>query len=235
MVTFGADPDKDSTWDERPPGPKRVGNKQLFSLINKFAYHKSLRMSQRMNDEDKAILAGFFARKLRTGVPSTALVSLIDLFYASPYAASDYPAKMFVSNKVQDELLSEVEGGLSNDFYFDWLSSGMPNDDRIDECRDIRKILLLESTEGILRYPDVVVGILKSRCRVSEIEQMLVSLEDLIAWNLGVLDRRPDTSLLSSKVDLPKILKTNRRSPLALRPAAPDVATAIYQLDRKKQ
>jgi len=232
VVTFGADPDKeDKPWEDSRSTTPQAYRGRVGSLVNAFAYHKNLKMSQRMEAEDKAILAGFFSRKIKAGVSVSTLRLLIDRFYSSSFSSTSFPAKVFVSSDAQTSLSSDIDVE-HNDPYLDWLLAGMPTSETIDDSDYLRKLMLIESDQGLLRYPDVVATCIRVGKGSSAIASMIIALEDLIRWNLGEEEVRPDVSLLS-KVGLPPELATNRRSPMLLRPPAPNVKQAIMRLKKR--
>lgn len=230
MVVFGADPSDDSDWEDYVSN-NLAYNKRISPLINTFVYHKNLKMSQRVDADDRKVLAAFFNRRLKAGVAPPTLYSLIEKFYGSPYSQGPTPALSFVSNKVQDALVGEVDVDVS-DKYIKWLSDGMPDTDLFDDCSDVRKWLLLSSDESLLRYPDVVAAILKSR---GPIRPLLDDLEALVAWNLGMVDERPSTGLLEREVLLPRELSTNRRSPMSIRRRSDTITQAVLKLHKREQ
>lgn len=229
MVTFGADPDKPSSWEDAAP-PIRP-SRQINDLIQFFVYHPKIKMYHKVEDTDRAILGAYFSRKVRTGMTPLSLKSMVDVFYSSPFSKSSRPVRTFVSNKVQESLVRATELHSYNQ-YADWILNGMPNVSFIPDVEDVRKALLKYCDQGLLMYPDVVIDILRSDVGVSRIASLLSLLESLIEWNCGNTDSRPSVSPLLDVVDLPSELRSHRRG--NLRPAEVSVSQAIFKMKGKK-
>lgn len=228
MPTFGADPDApDKGWEERSPRPKRASNK-VYELVKYFGYHRGMRMSQRFDHEDKAILSSHFSRRLSNGYSPDALKSIVDRFYSSPYAASEYPALMFCKTEVQEELASETTIEVV-DPVTQWLVDGMPNDTSLFEsASSVRKCVLLYCDESVLRYPEIVADIIREDYDTDVVSSMLSALESLIAWNLEQNDE--DSGHLRgelSSISLPTELASKVRSPKTLRRRCDTVREAV--------
>ncbi|NDB66116.1 MAG: hypothetical protein EB168_10715 [Euryarchaeota archaeon] len=236
MPTFGADPDApDKGWEERTPRTKRASNK-VYELVKYFGYHRGMRMSQRFDHEDKSILSRHFSRRLSNGYSPEDLRSMVDRFYSSHYAASDYPALMFCKTEVQEELASEATIAVT-DPVTQWLADGMPNDDSLfDSVSDVRKCVLLNCDDSVLRYPEVVADILREDYEPHVVTSMLTALESLIAWNLEQNDE--DSGRLRDElgsISLPKELSSKVRSPKTLRRRCDTVREAVANVPSGKQ
>lgn len=217
-MILGADPDKSSKeWDEdvRPSVRPRRG---VMELINYFAYHKNMRMTQRFNDQDRAILASYCSRKLSGGFSSAAIKQLFDKFYASSYSASDYPVLMFCKKEVQEHLLDEAEYAVEDEV-LSWLVDGMPNEAPLSDPQEARRAVVLTCDESLLRYPEVVADVLRLDDPEPHLSERLEALESLVLWNLGKL---ADGSAgqyheVLCSISLPPELGTSVRSPKGIR------------------
>lgn len=207
-----------------------------IGLVFYFSYHKKIQMRHLIRADDKKILGRHFARSLKSGLTVEQVEHMIDLFYSSPLANSNFPALMFVKKTTQDKLLGQVHM-TSTDPHADWLLSGMPDTDTIEDAALLRRLLLLFSHDGIMRYPGVVLGIIKTGRSADDIRQMLMDLEDLLVWNLTpeILHvPRPNTTLLDSLGILPSELATNRRSPKSIAEASATVTEAVARYIRNR-
>jgi hypothetical protein len=232
VPTFGADPEKDSGWVEYAPSTRYV-SRPVRDLTNHFSYNKYVSINQRINDDDKIILYTFFSRQLKRGVPFDSLRQLIDKFYQTPAGQSQAPAQVFVSKKVQSELVSDAEVTLE-DPVMQWLASGMADTDvTFEHPAVLRKLLLLHCDEALLRYPDCVAQILtRYRQDISMVER-LDALESIIKFNIGELDFDPRPALASLvSIDLPTELRTPRRAPAGMRPRQTSVKQAVWAVTR---
>lgn len=228
MPTFGADPDApDKGWEEGKAPARRASNK-VYELVKYFGYHRSMRMSQRFDHEDKAILSRHFSRRLSNGYSTEALKSMVDRFYQSPYASSEYPALMFCKTEVQEDLASESSLSVTDDV-MQWLVDGMPNDtDLFDSPSQVRKYILLYCDESVLRYPELVAEIIRNDYEGPTVTAMLSALEDLILWNLEQND--DDAAQLRnelSTIPLPTELASKVRSPKSVRRRCETVREAV--------
>lgn len=229
MVTFGADPDKQSSWEDS--APKARPSRQINDLVHFFIYHPKTKMSHRVESDDRAILGAYFSRKVKTGMTPLSLRSMVDVFYASPFSKTDRPARAFVSNRVQESLVRATELHSTNQ-YADWVLNGMPDVNFIPDVDDVRKALLRYCDQGLLMYPDVVIDIIRSGVGVSRIAALLAILESLIEWNCGEVDKRPSIEPLLDVVGLPSELRSSRRG--NLRPAEASASQAIFKMKGKR-
>lgn len=214
MTVFGADPDVPArNWDDVPVF---YCSPQVLRLVNRFAYHPPIIMSQRWNELDRSIIGHFIATRLRQGFTVRALEKMVDRFYQMWAGDSDIPSYAFVSTKVQDVLSSELEL-VQTDQFLEWLLEGMPDGPLFDEPADIRKAVLLTSSELTHRYPDVVADVLRLRSGYNSTLVMLKAAEHIVQWNLGMEEVDPNVRDLLKRIDLPKELASRRRSPAALR------------------
>lgn len=228
MPTFGADPDApDKGWEEGKAPARRASNK-VYELVKYFGYHSSMRMSQRFDHEDKAILSRHFSRRLSNGYSAEALKSMVDKFYQSSYSSSEYPALMFCKTEVQEDLASESSLSVTDDV-MQWLVDGMPNDtDLFDSPSQVRKYILLYCDESVLRYPELVSAIIRNDYEGATVTAMLSALEDLILWNLEQNDE--DAGQLRhelSTIPLPPELASKVRSPKSVRRRCETVREAV--------
>lgn len=232
MPTFGADPDApDKGWEERKgPTTKRASNK-VFELVKYFGYHRGMRMSQRFCHEDKEILARHFSRRLASGYSPEDLRNMVDKFYSSSYASSEYPALMFCKTDVQEDLSSDSTL-LVSDPVIQWLVDGMPSDGPFTDAREVRKAVLLNCDESLLRYPDLVADIIRMDDPEPHLSDRLAALENLLSWNLDGFSVGGAGHLHDSlaSIALPKELASKMRSPKMLRRKCDTVREAVASL-----
>jgi hypothetical protein len=230
MPTFGADPDApDNGWEERTGTKKRASNK-VYELVKYFGYHRSMRMSQRFGQEDKAILSSNFSRLLSKGFTTDEIKSLVDRFYSSPYSSSEYPALMFCKKEVQEELSAESSVLLA-DVVAQWLLDGMPNNGPFMDTREVRRAVLLVCDESVLRYPELVVDIIRIDDPEPYLSERLSALEDLISWNLG--DNESGSGQLRdtlSMITLPQELASPVKSPKSMKKKHSTVKQAVLSI-----
>lgn len=234
-MILGADPDKQhDEWDE--PVAKPIMRRGLLELVNYFGYHRHLRMSQRFNEKDRAILARYCKGKLAKGMSPDALKSLFDKFYMSPYNSSDFPVLMFCKREVQDALLQDVET-TSDDPVMEWLLDGMPNEcSSLTDPREARRAVILNCEESLMRYPDVVADILRKDDPEPHLSDMLSALDSLIAWNLEESDADSGQYLSAlASISLPRELATSVRSPKSIREKRDTVKQAVSAVPRNKE
>lgn len=235
MPVFGADPDTPSSvWIEEPARRQPRMNSTVYNLVQYFGYHRHMRMSQRFDGNDRAIIARYCSTKLANGFTSELIKEVIDRFYASPYNSSDFPALMFSKREVQDELLKEVTF-VSSDVVLQWIVDGMPDNGPLASPRDMRKAVLLNSDESLHRYPDVVADILRLNLSEEWTSSMLSVLESIIMWILDEEDRPSDIHSLTRVVLLPEELRNGYKvAPSRLRKKSETVSSAVANVPKKK-
>lgn len=241
MPVLGQDPDAPSAvWDDsyRTQRRKMPGNPVVASLVEYFAVHPNLRMSHRMNDNDRGALARFFSRKLASGVTSASLKKMVDAYYQSWGADSDTPAMTFVSNTMQDKLQEHLVLDVSKSSpRLDWVYRGMPDDGTFFDTKGYRKAILMHGAEVVNRYPRVLDDLLGRGLDSDYIADGLETMDNLIRWNLLTpnVSRPPEHKLRfwRTHMDVPEPLLT--ASPKPHKVAAPK-STFKHALssDRKK-
>jgi hypothetical protein len=215
MTVLGADPDApERVWNDEIP--VFYGSPQVMRLVNQFAYHPPIIMSQRCNERDKSIVGHFISTRLRQGFTVRALEKMVDRFYQMWGADSDTPAYAFVSQKVQDVLSLDLEL-IQTDPYLEWLLEGMPDRPLFDDSAEVRKAVLLTGSELTHRYPDVVASVIRLQAGYNTTLVMLKAAEHLVHWNLGTGDVDPNIRDLLRRIELPKELASRRRSPASIR------------------
>jgi hypothetical protein len=237
MPVFGADPDSPSSvWEDAPPVPRPRGNRIINELLNYFGYHKNMQMSQRFNDQDRAVLANHLSRRLKQGFTVPTLKSMIDRFYQTPAGQSDFPAMLFCKGEVQKSLMVDHDVD-KDDPIIQWLLDGMPNDcEALTDPRECRKAVLLNSDESLFRYPDVVASIIALDDPEPYLSERLSALEHLIFWNLGNND--DDVGHLRdslANIALPKELASSVRSPKSIRDKHGTVKQAVLAVPTNKK
>lgn len=241
MVTLGSDPHKSRDWTEyevrRSPKKEHrtTTNRDLYDLVNYFAYHPHMKMSQRMNDTDKMVLATFLSKKLDVGVTVASLKSMMDKYYQSWGADSECPALTFVSTKMQEKLTSEGMVVIAGDPVLTWLLDGMPDDGPFDDPKALRKAVLLRGGDLSVRYPSLLAEILYARMSLEDTEDMLEQLNDLVRWNLGDKNVSVDPHSYRYKhigrhVNIPAKLLGRHPKPTAVAKAYPSVAIAAANI-----
>jgi len=232
MPVFGADPDKPTEyWSDMPTTTTRYVSKPVRELTNYFAYHRHARMSQRCNEEDKARRNMFFSRKLKQGFDAASIKAIIDRFYQSPAGQYEHASALFCKDSVQKELAEDIDIH-NNDVILQWLLDGMPSDcTDLTDAREVRKAILLNCDESLLRYPEIVAEIVRVDDPEPYLSQRLSALEDLIFWNLGNSDEGAGHlhDALAS-IDLPKELASKGRSPKSIRMKHATVQDAIVKI-----
>ena len=229
MVVLGADPDapvKDD-WEDEYHGPRL--NPRTAGLVHHFGYHKSMGMNQRFNDFDKRILSRTFSLLLKRGYSRSAIIRMIDQFWHSWGAEYEEPAVAFVSTPMQEKLTSGVDINVK-DKYMEWLVMGMPDLGPLNNPAGIRKCITLASTDLTHRYPDVVASIISLDRGYERTKHLIVAADELIQWNMG--EDIPDFDIYEtldvlSPVDLPKELRTSKRSPASIRKKWGRLAQAV--------
>lgn len=237
MPVFGADPDSpQKEWEDTPPTPRPRGNRTINELLNYFGYHKNMQMSQRFNDQDRAVLANHLSRRLKQGFTVATLKSMIDRFYQTPAGQSDFPAMLFCKGEVQKSLMEDHEVD-KDDPIIQWLLDGMPNDCKhLSDPRECRKSVLLNSDDSLFRYPDVVASILSLDDPEPHLSDRLSALESLILWNLEKYDGGIDSLHESlASIDLPKELASKVRSAKSIRDKHDNVKQAVLAIPTKRK
>ncbi len=215
MPVLGADPDSPPVeWDI--PVPARFVRPEVRELVGYFAYHRSMKMSQRCNEQDRAILGRYFGKKISDGYTNQSLKHMVDRFYQSWGADSQTPAMTFVSSKIQDALLSDAEV-VSKDPVLQWIIDGMPDKVApIPDPKGMRKAILIHSGDLTHRYPEMVAHLIKSDLEPELVGRGLRMLDELVKWNLGQDVPFPEEVELNywrKHVRIPDVLLTGRRSP----------------------
>ena len=227
MPTFGADPEEnDMGWTDAPTRSVYV-SKPVRDLTNYFAYHRSMSMSQRCNEDDKSMLNIFFSRRLKQGFSADTLKNIIDRFYQTSAGQTDAPAPLFCTNDVQEDLMVEADVN-KDDEVLQWMLDGLPDEGPFTSPREMRRAVLLHCEDALLRYPEIVAEILRTDDPENHTSARLAALEDLIAWNIGTHDA--DTGQLQEElsiIPLPKELASPGRSPKSIRKRHETVKQAI--------
>jgi hypothetical protein len=237
---LGADPDKETPgwvddWDKETASPRASGwqfNPQVSSLVSYFGYHPKMSMSQRFDERDRAMVAGWVARKTRAGFNPDQIKKAIDRFFLSYASEYSQPAPALVSSGMQDRIF---EGDSSHHSHpiLEWIGKGMPDDGPFVDPRGMRSLLLLRCHEGLLRYPEVVVSILDT---VGRKRDLLAALEYIIRWNLGK-EESVEELVLSQKIlanfDLPSELRSKVKS--KIREASPTTTRSIERMQQSKR
>lgn len=238
MITFGSDPDTPSkVWEEvQDSGARQFRpRKEINVLINYFGYHKNMRMSQRFNETDRAVLARYFSLMLKKGVTHDALVHMVDLFYSSPHSHSACPALTFTKHEVQDELIEEIDMVAPNPC-MEWLIQGMPDDGPFTDTPSMRKAVLLYADEIVYRYPDVVADILQLDESFERTSDLLDQLSNIVAWVLRETDDLRDSIDIHAAIDMPPELTTEKRlTQNRIRRKAQTVKRAFTSIPAKKR
>ena len=231
MPVLGADPAV--TVKEFPDfTPTVFVSRPVRSLVNYFGYHKGMTMSQRFTEKDKAILGRFFSQSLKKGFTDDTLQSIVDKFWQTWGADTQVPALTFVSHDMQDLLQQSREIEVS-DVVLKWLLDGMPDDGPFSNSKAVRRIVLIGSRGLELRYPDVVATVLKEDTDEEWCVRVLRTVNDMVKWNLGEIDDRPDIGWFS-EIELPYELTTNAKSPTKIRDKRDTINRAIATIPRKK-
>jgi hypothetical protein len=227
MVVLGADPDVEQTeWvEDDSPRVSRSTSPQVYSLMSHFMYHPQMKMSQRMDDTDRAILARLFSRRLKQGYTVDSLKQMVDRFYFSWAGDTDRPAMTFASTKVQEQLITEAEL-VKDDPVLMWLLDGMPNVGPFEDPKQMRKHVLLHAQDAMLSYPEVVADILREGKGVSV---MLETLGYLVS-NQPQRDSK-NVALLQSVASVPEELLSSR-SNARRRPKRATVGQAIANIPK---
>lgn len=235
MTVFGADPESnDMGWTQTPTRRVYV-SAPVRELTNYFAYHRSMGMSQRCDEDDKSKLNMLFSRRLKQGFTSEAIKQVIDRFYQTPAGQSDYPVPLFCTNDVQNGLMAEADVSKS-DPVLQWLLDGMPNEGPFTEPREIRKAVILHCSDSLLRYPDLVANILRIDDPEQVTAQRLSALEDLIYWNLEDFDGDVEEFRnILDIIELPRELSSMNKSPKSIREKKETLKQAIVAIPIKRK
>lgn len=168
-------------------------------------------------------------RILRNGVPKKTVRDSINVFFSTVDSTKRNPWlwKVFVSNKIQDELLratnvvpevdSEILRWMINDFN---RTEELPWD--LDDDRRIRNIVL-SHTAVLHRYPHFVVGLLED-FPLSEVRVVLSKVEDLIEQ--VILASRRTAPLVSELREMGVTLPPGITTKRTLRRCAPTLTHA---------
>lgn len=216
-------------WTDTAPRNRYV-SRPVRDLTNYFAYHRHMRMSQRCDEDDKSMLNIFFSRRLKQGFSADILKDVIDRFYQSSAGQTDMPAPLFCTNDVQNELMFDADV-TKDDEVLQWLLDGMPSDGPFTDSREVRKAVVLNCEDALLRYPEVVADIIRMDDPEPYLSPRLSALESLILWNLG--DGDEDTGQLHddlANITLPKELASRGRSPKSIRKRHETVKQAIVAI-----
>src|SRR5210317_320294 len=235
MPVFGADPEaEDKGWEDVRTSQGVFVSKPVRELTNYFAYHRNTRMSQRCNEEDKSRLNIFFSRKLKQGFDSASIKEIIDRFYQSPAGQHEFASALFCKDDVQKELMEDIDI-TNNDPVLQWLLDGMPNSGPFTDPREVRKAIMQECVESLLRYPEVVADIIRIDDPEPHLSHRLASLESLILWNLtddsGNAGQWQDVLCI---ITLPKELASRGRSPKSVRLKHGSVKDAVMRIPMRR-
>jgi len=235
MPVFGADPEaEDRGWEDVRTSQGVFVSRPVRELTNYFAYHRNTRMSQRCNEEDKSRLNIFFSRKLKQGFDSASIKEIIDRFYQSPAGQHEFASALFCKDDVQKELMEDIDIG-NSDPVLQWLLDGMPNSGPFTDPREVRKAIMQECDESLLRYPEVVADIIRIDDPEPHLSRRLASLESLILWNLA--DNSEDAGQLQDVlciITLPKELASRGRSPKSVRAKHGSVKDAVMRIPMRR-
>lgn len=241
MPVLGADPDiEQEAWEEPVAIPRRTPfAPAIRELVDYFSYHRNMKMSQRNNEQDRAILGRYFAKKLSLGLTADSLKTMVDRFYQSWGGEHNLPALTFVSSKMQDSLLESAVVVKDNDEVLSWMLAGMPDDGPFDDSRAIRKAVLLHAGDLSQRYPELLAQVLGAKLDYEGTADMLTYLNDLVRWNLGdesiSLDTEaPSYQYLRRFLDIPDELLARARSPKSVRRPFPTIEQAAASVPRTK-
>ena len=230
QMLWGADPDKETKWEEPEVDRLRARhNRPLRELVFQFQYPLQLRMDQKITESDLTILYAYFNRRLQQGVTPDTLREMVHLFYNSPYANSERPVLMFVKNETQADLTSRVEMS-STKREVQWLLDGMPEVDWMDDSTVLRRTLN-RCHESLLRYPELVLRIIRLPFGVTRKIDLLDQLEGVILWNMdegGVPPKEAHDMIRT--ISPPKELRSTRRG--GLRPPAESLADGLMRLKK---
>lgn len=190
MPVLGADPEQEvKEWDESPTTRVwRVG-KDVYALTQYFAYHPRMKMSQRHDATDTAVLNRLFSKRLKQGYSEETLRLMVDRFYQSWAADSNTPALVFSSNKVQDVLRSEADVA-KTDPVLNWMLMGMPDRGPFDDSKGMRKALLLDGGDALFRCPELVADILRREADVPTTSSRLRELNASLDTNRALRTRK---------------------------------------------
>jgi len=235
MPVFGADPEaEDRGWEDVRTSQGVFVSRPVRELTNYFAYHRNTRMSQRCNEEDKSRLNIFFSRKLKQGFDSASIKEIIDRFYQSPAGQHEFASALFCKDDVQKELMEDIDI-TNNDPVLQWLLDGMPNSGPFTDPREVRKAIMQECVESLLRYPEVVADIIRIDDPEPHLSHRLASLESLILWNLtddsGNAGQWQDVLCI---ITLPKELASRGRSPKSVRLKHGSVKDAVMRIPMRR-
>jgi hypothetical protein len=163
-MVLGADPDaKIKEWPDEPINTASLYRcrPDVRELSDHFAYHKGMTMGMRCDTTDRVILNRLLSRRMDQGYTKESLRHMIDRFFQS--WAKDYqlPVLAFVSKAVQDTLTREAEV-VKGDPILRWLLDGMPDQGPFENCKEMRKAVLVRADNEVMsRYPDVVADVLR--------------------------------------------------------------------------
>lgn len=254
MPVLGADPDVE--YKEFPEfTPTLFMSRPVRGLVDYFAYHRGMKMLQRCNDTDRAILGRFFKQSLGRGYTESTLKSMTDKFWQSWGGDTDVPALSFVSSEMQDKLQQErkisderpevdetgdveikarMTKHVFDDKYLKWLFEGMP-DTGIEGAREYRKLVVIHSKGLELRYPEVVADILRLERSEKWTIGALRYVNDLVQWNLGEIDDAPDGADYDWHLDLPGELATKRQTKSKIRVKRATINRAIASMPNREK
>lgn len=231
MPVLGADPDA----PEKPfpeYTPTVFTSKPVRHLTDRFAYHKGMRMNQRFNEEDRAIMHRFFSQALKRGYSERTLSELVDVFWQTWGADASFPAKVFVSNDMQTKLAQHKPVEIA-DPWLVWLHDGMP--DTVPMASQLRRAVLVAGRGIELRYPDVVADVIRRDGDPEWTAEALQFVSDVVRWHLGEIDWVP-RSRVELRLDLPEELTNlKNRAPNKLRAKHDTVRRAIAAIPLTKR
>lgn len=248
MPVLGADPDRhvDPQWYEWDEVAAQGGssgyrpgwmyNTKLMSLVNYFAYHPGMSMNQRCDLDDKGIMARWANRKLKGGYTEAQIKQAIDRFFESYAKEFNHPALAIQSKEIEPRLFEAEWRTFDKDPHLDWIAAGMPDGGPFDDPQGTRSLLLLHCPEGQVRYPEIVLMIIKGYGTMRVKRDQLAALEYIIKWNLGDESDRSElrfSQQLLKHFDPPTELMSSR--PGNLRPAQPNMQRALELMVNREQ
>lgn len=235
MPVFGADPDVQQTdFPEYQPTLYLRG--ELAGLVSNFSYAPQRRLSHRIENTEKAILAKCFGQALRDGYSVSAINTMIKRFWQSWGSNAEQPVYVFVSKGMQDELREAVKTRPPEDPYLLWLFNGMPDNGpfQYHKVLNMRKAVMTNDNVQ-LQYPDVVAAILREDNHPEWTYDQIKVVSDLIKWHNGDLEEAPVVDPFLRSVLPSELLPGEHRHPSYLRPRFNTVHQAIAQATRHER
>jgi len=240
-VILGVDPDEMVAVVQSP----RVAKPQasaLPMLVSHFVQHPAIVMTRRYDQKDIMILRRSIKGLLSAGVTRTAVVNMIDKFYATDrFKSAERPVLVFSMKSVQQELLAFTNGRVdAGNPVLSLMLHDFVREDGVDVPwsaqydADLQASVIRHGLEVCYRYPELVAELAllyPGDFKNKQFIQTLTTLNDFIlSVNSDSTESHSLVTQLSTILSLPKEL--HRPSSKTIRKDSNTLAEAIFTYRR---